>query len=379
MNGPERLSDKSWTEVSYDDFACKPEVRILKRHLLADEGWNVTIDCQVSGIPLPAVKWVLDGRIIANLSAPRHSNGIDQKYVIREVASRKDGIGRNVSLTISSVNSEDLGSYSCVAINRGGMAELNASLSLRDYLIHSDLANEVLTILGVTGGSMVLVTAFIILRICVYRKSTAPAPLTLYSSTNPAYKDTARESLLQNSGPACRLHSRPDHAGHDRTLPSSPHIQSGIIKRPVYSSHPDQYPDLLNICSPQTAQNNLPCPPYPQPLDPVCLLPPVQTFTNTSQTNYHQSQQEQQPVIWEHNITKQKCSDRFPIMCPNEDFSSHSSEFIPLPPSPFNALKLATIHETEIYPQRRNQSKKCPPPTLPKPARTSFKPQTGIL
>ena len=49
------------------------------------------------------------------------------------------------------------------------MAELNASLSLRDYFIHSDLANEVLTILGVTGGSMVLVTVFIILRICVYR------------------------------------------------------------------------------------------------------------------------------------------------------------------------------------------------------------------
>ena len=89
---PERLSDKTWTEVSSDDFACKPSVRILRRHLLVNDGWNATIHCQITGSPVPAVKWVLDGRIIANLSSSPHSNVLDQKYVIKEVATKEGRI-----------------------------------------------------------------------------------------------------------------------------------------------------------------------------------------------------------------------------------------------------------------------------------------------
>ena len=40
-----------------------------------------------------------------------------------------DGIERNFSLTITNVRSEDEGDYNCVAINQGGMAEKNITLT----------------------------------------------------------------------------------------------------------------------------------------------------------------------------------------------------------------------------------------------------------
>ena len=48
------------------------------------------------------------------------------------------------------------------------------------------------------------------------RKPSASAHLNLCSSTSPAYKDTARESLLHSSGSLCRLLGRPDHGDHER-------------------------------------------------------------------------------------------------------------------------------------------------------------------
>jgi len=39
------------------------------------------------------------------------------------------GVERNFSLTITNVNSNDEGEYNCVAMNLGGMAEKNVSLT----------------------------------------------------------------------------------------------------------------------------------------------------------------------------------------------------------------------------------------------------------
>lgn len=39
------------------------------------------------------------------------------------------GIERNISLTITNVKSADQGDYNCVAINQGGMAEKNITLT----------------------------------------------------------------------------------------------------------------------------------------------------------------------------------------------------------------------------------------------------------
>ena len=90
---PERLSDKTWAELAALDFACKPSARISPRYLVVPAGMNSTIECLITGSPLPDVKWVLDGRIIANMSAPPHSSVLAQKYVITE--NTRNNTGRN--------------------------------------------------------------------------------------------------------------------------------------------------------------------------------------------------------------------------------------------------------------------------------------------
>ena len=42
---PERLSDKTWTEVNPLDFACKPSVGIQEKYLLVSERLNATLEC----------------------------------------------------------------------------------------------------------------------------------------------------------------------------------------------------------------------------------------------------------------------------------------------------------------------------------------------
>ena len=47
---------------------------------------NATLHCKITGNPVPAVKWVLNGRIIQNNTAPLHATNQDQIYVIDDVA-----------------------------------------------------------------------------------------------------------------------------------------------------------------------------------------------------------------------------------------------------------------------------------------------------
>ena len=81
---PERLSDRTWKEVSPNDFACKPNVNLSKRYVKVTSGSSATIQCLITGSPVPDVKWVLDGRIIANISSLLHSGPQDQQFVIQD-------------------------------------------------------------------------------------------------------------------------------------------------------------------------------------------------------------------------------------------------------------------------------------------------------
>ena len=81
---PERLSDHTWKETHPDEFACKPTVRLMKRYLIVPSGPSATIQCLITGSPVPDVKWVLDGRIIANLSSSVNSGPQEQQYVIKD-------------------------------------------------------------------------------------------------------------------------------------------------------------------------------------------------------------------------------------------------------------------------------------------------------
>ena len=83
---PERITGQMWAKVSSQDFACKPEVEVLEPTVVGRPGSNATLRCQITGNPVPGVKWVLNGRIIQNNSAPLHTKDPDQVYVIEDLA-----------------------------------------------------------------------------------------------------------------------------------------------------------------------------------------------------------------------------------------------------------------------------------------------------
>ncbi|KAK0423255.1 hypothetical protein QR680_008049 [Steinernema hermaphroditum] len=82
------------------------------------QGEEATLQCTVVGKPEPEVVWKKDGVPV----------NVDQSHVI----SKKDQEGHH-SLVIKNVASEDVGTYSCEAVNKAGKAETAASLKFPKY------------------------------------------------------------------------------------------------------------------------------------------------------------------------------------------------------------------------------------------------------
>ena len=95
------------------------------------------------------------------------------------------GIERNLSLTITNVNVNDLGDYSCVAINKGGMAERNVTLTFTDPLSDPVPYPQKLTIIiGVAAGALLILIVFIIALCCCCRYGNSGFVLSLKSLLN---------------------------------------------------------------------------------------------------------------------------------------------------------------------------------------------------
>ena len=69
-------------------FSCRPEVVVSEPRVHAVSGANATLQCRILGNPPPAVKWVLNGRVIKNRSAPLAAKS-GQLYLIQSVATRE--------------------------------------------------------------------------------------------------------------------------------------------------------------------------------------------------------------------------------------------------------------------------------------------------
>jgi len=290
---PERITGQLWSRVTSQDFACKPEVEVTEPVVVGRPGLNATLRCQITGNPVPGVKWVLNGRIIQNNSAPLHSRDPDQVYVIEDLALAEGGIERNFSLTVTAVTSSDLGQYSCVAINNGGMAERNVTLTFTDPRTNPVLPQQKLTIIiGVAAGALFILIVFIIVLCCFIRKRGKDKTGHSLNGSVLGYTDPAGEKLLPQNGtlktlnrtnPLPKPHrtgeyghhhhhhqhggqagepgqemadygpasyvpgDRYDEYGEGRGSASNSD-QTGTLSRTSYhSSDPDHYPDLLDI------------------------------------------------------------------------------------------------------------------------------------
>lgn len=167
---PERLKGRSWSELSSEDFACRP--RIIdppnsSKSIEAEFG-NVTLSCKVKGNPRPDVNWVFKNAIID--SNPRRPGG--HRYSQTSSIIGDDTYWFN--LTIVNVNYQDGGEYKCAAKNPGGIQERNITLKVT-YLPSPAsgiaLADTWTLVLFIILGLVILALLLTVLLWCCLRKS----------------------------------------------------------------------------------------------------------------------------------------------------------------------------------------------------------------
>ncbi|XP_069041351.1 high affinity nerve growth factor receptor [Lepisosteus oculatus] len=91
-----------------------PEVSIIAPQLTVEEGGNLTFFCQVSGTPMPAVRW--------------HTDGLNSQYTLEE---RTSGHRQMVVLQLVNVSSKDnLQNLTCQAENRAGPGQDTVKLDI---------------------------------------------------------------------------------------------------------------------------------------------------------------------------------------------------------------------------------------------------------
>jgi len=99
------------------------------------------------------------------------------------------------------VNANDLGDYSCVAINKGGMAERNVTLTFTDPLTGPVPYPQKLTIIiGVAAGALLILIVFIIALCCCCRKRGKDKSGHSLNGSVLGYTDPAGEKLLPQNG-----------------------------------------------------------------------------------------------------------------------------------------------------------------------------------
>lgn len=122
-SGPERVIDRTFDELTEDDFACKPEMMPVNRFVEATTGENATITCRVHAVPTATINWYWNGRPLLNGS----SFSSYQKVHIFE-----DGkFERQSRLILSNAQETDSGEFYCVAENRAGNNEANFTLHVQ--------------------------------------------------------------------------------------------------------------------------------------------------------------------------------------------------------------------------------------------------------
>ena len=106
-----------------------------------NDGDTVSFTCQATGVPFPAISWYFNGASV-NMSNT-------MKYTTSEVTLNTTTI--NNTLTITSVESSDVGTYTCNATN----------------VVSSDTSSGVLTVNGKCTNNNYIISKFSILCSCV--------------------------------------------------------------------------------------------------------------------------------------------------------------------------------------------------------------------
>lgn len=118
--GPERVLERTFTELHADDFACKPDIRPVSRIVEATTGENASIECRSHAVPSAKISWYWNGKQLIN-------NTLHNSY--QRVHIYEDGVfDKKSKLILTNAQETDSSEFYCVAENAAGAAEANFTL-----------------------------------------------------------------------------------------------------------------------------------------------------------------------------------------------------------------------------------------------------------
>jgi hypothetical protein len=257
--GPERVIDKSFAELHVDDFACKPEMLPMRRHIEAVSGENATIVCRTGAVPAAVITWYWNGRLLNNNSAFSSY----QKVHIYE-----DGnFEKRSRLVLTNAQDADSSEFYCVAENRAGNAEANFTLHVSMRSVTSAFGNGQIAGLSAALIILILFILLIILFLLVRLRrlpqveTKTPNQVEVITNVSPASNLNGKVCSSSPTNAANATDHRKDSADMKQTNPvqkpprltdinySTSHYDgngSVVTVGPSYSSPTGNNPDLIN-------------------------------------------------------------------------------------------------------------------------------------
>ncbi|XP_034942753.1 leucine-rich repeat-containing protein 4C [Chelonus insularis] len=155
--GPDQLRNKAFTELTIDDFACRPVLMIASRYAEATIGENASIVCRVSAVPPAKIKWYWNGKLLTNYSA---FSSYQKTFIYEE-----GQFSKRSTLVLTNAQESDSSDFFCVAENRAGSVEAN-------FTLHVSVRTAGMSTLGsgqIAGisAALVVLILFILLIILV--------------------------------------------------------------------------------------------------------------------------------------------------------------------------------------------------------------------
>lgn len=118
---PQKLQGHTIKSLQMDELACLPEISPTTIYLEIAEGRNISLLCKITAVPEAAISWWFQGQILQNdtIIAPN----LHLYYYIEEGVDEKRS-----ELFIFNANSDDNGTFACVAENSAGRSQANYTI-----------------------------------------------------------------------------------------------------------------------------------------------------------------------------------------------------------------------------------------------------------
>lgn len=217
--GPDSTIGRKFTDLNVDDFACKPEMLPVTRHIKVFSSHNATVKCKAYAVPAAKIKWYWNGKLVEN-----HYNSINTggARAVSTISSSAIGGGllssspstsstqsvfkrihifevgnfhKQSSLILTNAQEIDSSELYCVAENRAGNTEMN-------FTLHVTMSSAGLTAFG--NNQIVTVSAILAVLLLVMTFVIFTLIVRIRNDTHE--NRTGRESKIPRQRNDCDEH-----------------------------------------------------------------------------------------------------------------------------------------------------------------------------